>query len=70
MQAVPSLHDSEKKNPNFEEKMIFCLKYDMRNLVNFNPRSGESEYLHFDRLLLWRGEYVMFELKKYRGVVL
>ena len=41
-----------KKNPNFEEKLISCLKNDMRNLVNFNPSSGKSENLHFDGLLL------------------
>ena len=41
-----------KKYPNFEEKLTFCLKNDMRNLVNFNPNSGKSENLHFDGLLL------------------
>ena len=56
-----------KKDPNFEEKLTFCLKNDMRNLVNFNPSSGKSENLHFDGLLCRK--YVMFELRKYRGVV-
>ena len=41
-----------KSNPNFEEKLFFCLKIDMKNLVNFNRRSGKSEYLSFDGLLL------------------
>ena len=41
-----------KKDPNFEEKLTFCLKNDMRNLVNFNPSSRKSENLHFDGLLL------------------
>ena len=41
-----------KKDPNFEEKLTFCLQNDMRNLVNFNPSSAKSENLHFDRLLL------------------
>ena len=41
-----------KKDPNFEEKMTFCLKSDMRNLVNSNPSSGKTENLHFDGLLL------------------
>ena len=41
-----------KKDSNFEEKVTFCLKNDMRNLVNFKPSSGKSENLHFDGLLL------------------
>ena len=41
-----------KKDSNFEKKLNFCLKIDMRNLVNFNPSSGNSENLHFDGLLL------------------
>ena len=47
-----------KKDPNFEEKLIFYLKNDVRNLVIFNLSSGKSENLHFCR------EYVMFELKR------
>ena len=41
-----------KSDPDFEEKLTFCLKNDMRNLVNFNTSSGKSENLHFDGLLL------------------
>ena len=41
-----------KKDPNFEKKLTFCLKNDMRNLVNFNTSSEKSENLHFDGLLL------------------
>ena len=41
-----------KSDPNFEEKLIFCLKNNMRNLVNFNASCGKSENLHFDALLL------------------
>ena len=53
-----------RKDRNFEEKLTFYLKNDMRNLVNFNLSSGKSENLHFNR------KYVMFELKRYRRVVL
>ena len=49
-----------KKDPNFEKKLTFYLKNDMRNLVNFNLSSGKSENLHFCR------KYVMFELKRYQ----
>ena len=41
-----------KSDPNFEEKLTFCLKNDMRNLVNFNAISEKSENVHFDVLLL------------------
>ena len=37
-----------KSDPNFEEKLIFCLKNDMRNLMNFNSSSGKPENLFFD----------------------
>ena len=37
-----------EKCPNFEEKLTFYLKNDMRNLVNFNAGGGKSENLHFD----------------------
>ena len=37
-----------KSDPNFEEKFTFCLKSDMRNLMNCNSSSGKSENLHFD----------------------
>ena len=32
-----------KKDPNFEEKLIFYLKNEMRGLLNFNLGSGKSE---------------------------
>ena len=41
-----------EKDPNFEEKLSFCLKNSMRNLVEFNPSSGKSANLHFDGLSL------------------
>ena len=41
-----------KKDPNFKEKLTFCLKNDIRNLVNFDPSSGKSENLYVDGLLL------------------
>ena len=50
-----------KSKPNFEEKLAFCLKTDIRNLVNFNASGGKTEHLDFDKLLCRK--YVMFELK-------
>ena len=33
-----------KKDPNFEEKLTFYLKNDMRSLVNFKMSSGKLVY--------------------------
>ena len=40
------------KDQSFEEKLTFCLKNDMRNLVNFNASSRKSENFHFDGFIL------------------
>ena len=34
-------HDTGK-DPHFKERLTFCLKNGMRNMVNFNPNSGKS----------------------------
>ena len=36
---------TQKRDPNFEEKLTFCLKNDIRKLVNFNVSRGKSENL-------------------------
>ena len=41
-----------KSEPNFEEKLTFCFKYDRRNLVGFSASSGKSKHFFFDGLLL------------------
>ena len=41
-----------KKDQSFEEKLTFCLKNDMRNLVNFNASSRRLENFKFDGLIL------------------
>ena len=41
-----------KSDAQFEEKLTFCLKSDMRYLVIFQAGGGKSENLHFDELLL------------------
>ena len=41
-----------KSDLNFEEKLAFCLKNDISNLVSFNASSENSENLHFAGLLL------------------
>ena len=41
-----------KSDPNFDEKLTFCLKNYKRNSVNFNASSRKSENSHFHGLLL------------------
>ena len=41
-----------KSDSNYEEKLTFCLKNEMMNLVDFNVSSGKFENFHFDGLLL------------------
>ena len=41
-----------KSDSNFEEKLTFSLKNDMKNLVNLDASGGKSEKLHFDGLFL------------------
>ena len=38
-------------DPNFEEKLTFCLKNGMKNLVNFNATIGKSENSQINGLL-------------------
>ena len=57
-----------KKDPNMEEKLTFYFKNEMRNLVNFNLSSGKSE--NFTLMGYFCRKYVIFELKRYTGVVL
>ena len=54
-----------KSDPNFEEKLTFCLKNIMTKLVNFDSNSGKSENSHGMFLMgYFFQKYVMFELKK------
>ena len=49
-----------RSDPNFEEKSTFCLKNDMRKLVDFNASSGKSEKFYFDELFCrnaWAKKY-------------
>ena len=62
-----------KSVAKFEEKLTLGSKNDMRNFVNFIVSSGKSENLESLKICTLIGyfcrKYVMFELKKYRGVV-
>ena len=37
-----------KSDPKFKEKLVFYLKNDMINLMNFNSSSEKLKNLHFD----------------------
>ena len=39
-----------KSDAKFEEKLNFCLKNDMKNLMSFSSSSGKSENLDFDEI--------------------
>ena len=54
-----------KIDAKFEEKLICCFKTD-KNLVNFYPSTQKSQ-----KFTLWLAPCmnVMFDLKKYRGVI-
>ena len=41
-----------KGDVKLKGKLIFGLKKDIRNLVNFHASSRKSENLHFDQILL------------------
>ena len=58
-----------KCHAKFEGELTHGFNNDMRNLVNFHQGTQKSEIFHFHGLLLSK-VYRMFELKKYRGVML
>ena len=50
-----------KNDSKFKEKLTFGFKYDMRNLVNFQPATQKSENL--TSMSSFCPKYVKFELK-------
>ena len=57
-----------KSHEKFEEELTHGFKNDMANLVNIYHSTQTSENFHFPGLLLSK-VYIMFLLKKYRGVM-
>ena len=41
-----------KNDANIEEKLTLQFKIDIRNLMNFDPRTQKSQNLHINGLLL------------------
>ena len=55
-----------KNDAELEEQLTLYFKIDMRNLTKFDPSTQTSQNLHLGSF--WT-KYIMFELKKYRGVI-
>ena len=56
-----------KSDPNFKRQLTFCLKYDMKNLVNLTQAVESLEMFTF--MGYFSRKYVIFEFKKYRRSV-
>ena len=50
-----------KNDAKFKEKLTFGFKYDMRNLVDFQPATQKSE--NFTSMSSFCPKYITFELK-------
>ena len=60
---------TRKNDIKIEEELTRQFKIDLRNLTNFDMRTLKNlKNLHFNGLLLTK-VYIMFQLKKYRGVI-
>ena len=57
-----------KNDAKFEEDLTSQFKFDMRNLINFDPSTQKSQKFLFNGLFL--AKYLMFQLRKYKGVML
>ena len=57
-----------KSDAKFKEKLTCCFKYDLRNWVNFHPIT--QKFKNFTLMGCFCPNYMRFELKKYRGVIL
>ena len=56
-----------KSDAKFLKKLTCGFKHDMRNLVNFYPTTQKPK--NFTLMGYFCPKYMMFELKKYRGVI-
>ena len=56
-----------KNDAKFEKELTCQFKIDTRNLTNFEPSTRKSQWICTFMGCFWL-KYLMFELKKYRGV--
>ena len=57
-----------KNDEKYEEEWSCHFKIDIRNLRNFDSRAGKVSKIYTLIGCFWP-KYIMFELKKYRGVI-
>ena len=57
-----------KRDTNFGEELTHCLKIGIRNLTNFEPSTQKVSKIS-TLMGFFSGKYILFELKKYRGVI-
>ena len=57
-----------KNDAEFEDELTCHFKTDMRNLTNFDPSTWKSQKIFILMCSFW-AKYILFELKKYRGVI-
>ena len=57
-----------KWDTNFGEESARCLKTGIRNLTNFDPSTQKVSKIS-SLMGSFSAEYILFELKKYRGVI-
>ena len=57
-----------KWDTNFGEESTRCLKTGIRNLTNFDPSTQKVSKIS-SLMGSFSAEYILFELKKYRGVI-
>ena len=57
-----------KNYTKFQEELTCHFKVDIRNLANFDPSTRKSKKIFTSIGSFW-AKYILFELKKYRGVI-
>ena len=58
-----------KRNTKFVEESTRRFKSRIRNLTKFEPSTQKSQKISFQWDLFEQSKYILFELKKYRGVI-
>ena len=58
-----------KNDAKFEEELTCRFKIDMKNLTNFDASTWKSQKIFTLMGSFW-AKYILFQLKKYRGVVI
>ena len=57
-----------KRDTKFGDELTCCFKIDVNNLTNFLPEHSKVSKIFTLMDSFW-AKYILFELKKYRGVI-